>query len=838
MKFKEKLGSFYLGREYDFFEKKVLDRDVEYDSRDLMTHAVCVGMTGSGKTGLCLSLLEEAAIDGVPAIAIDPKGDLANLLLTFPDLRGSDFEPWVDPAEATRRGKSPTEMASATADLWRKGLADWGQGPERIALFEDSVDRAIYTPGSNAGLPLTVLRSFDAPSPEVLNNSDALRERINSAASGLLALLGLNADPIQSREHILLASLLNDAWTQERDLDIAGLIQGIQRPPFERVGVIDLEGFYPASERTALAMRLNNLLASPTFASWLEGEPLDVKRLLHTPEGKPRLSILSIAHLSESERMFFVTILLNEVLAWARSQPGASSLRAMLYMDEVFGYFPPVANPPSKQPMLTLLKQARAFGLGVMLATQNPVDLDYKGLSNTGTWFLGRLQTERDKARVIEGLEGAAAQTGARLDRAELEQTLAGLGSRVFLMNNVHDDRPVVFHTRWALSYLRGPLTRDQIRNLMQDRGDAAAADDHSQTELVASEPIGVERPILPADVREWFVRPKLVPQGRDRLVYRPALLGRVKAHYSRSTYDLDHWTDLVYVARLGEELDDDPWRDAVETLDRKLVREDHAESGATFSPAPVELTRARSYSSWAKDLKDFVYRNRPLALFRAKKLGEYSQPGESIADFRVRLGQRCREERDVKVEKLREKYRRKIDSLERQAGAAEHRLEREQAEAQSAQLDGVMSMGAALLGAFLGRKLATRSNVSKVTTSARRISRASRQKGDVARAQEKLDDPAAATTGTERGPQARSRVAGSRVPANRTRNRRTQRSAEEIRNRRRRGRVAVAAVSSRGRWNRRAIIRGCVRRDADQWSASRRRSGATLITCDASPHA
>ncbi|MCA9086899.1 MAG: ATP-binding protein, partial [Planctomycetaceae bacterium] len=209
-------------------------------------------------------------------------------------------------------------------------------------------------------------------------------------------------------------------------------------PPFDRIGVIGLENFYPQADRFQLAMLLNNLLASPGFSSWMEGESLDIQKMLYSPDGKPRFTILSIAHLSEAERMFFVTIFLNEVVSWMRAQSGTSSLRAILYMDEVFGYFPPTANPPSKTPMLTLLKQARAFGLGVVLATQNPVDLDYKGLSNAGTWFIGRLQTERDKARVLDGLEGASAAAGHAFDRRQMEVILSGLGSRVFLLNNVH----------------------------------------------------------------------------------------------------------------------------------------------------------------------------------------------------------------------------------------------------------------------------------------------------------------------------------------------------------------------------------------------------------------
>ena len=467
MKDFEHLGAFYLGRRFDMGAGKSTDELILYDSKDLTTHAVVVGMTGSGKTGLCLDLLEEAGIDKVPAIVIDPKGDISNLLLTFPDLSANDFLPWVDEGQASRQGMTTAEFANNEAKKWSKGLQSWGQDGARIKKFRDTVDLQIFTPGSDSGRPVMILKSFAAPPQKILEDSDAFRERISSAVSGLLALLGIDADPIRSREHILISNILSAAWSTGRDLDLGQLIGEIQKPPFQRVGIMELDTFFPAKDRMELAMTINNLLASPSFSSWMIGEPLNVGKLLHTAEGKPRISIMSIAHLNDAERMFFVTILLNEVLAWMRTQAGTSSLRAILYMDEVFGYFPPTAKPPSKQPMLTLLKQARAFGLGVVLATQNPVDLDYKGLSNTGTWFLGRLQTERDKARVIEGLEGAAANTGASFDRGEMEQILAGLGSRRFLMNNVHDDEPVVFETRWAMSYLRGPLTRSQIQSLV-----------------------------------------------------------------------------------------------------------------------------------------------------------------------------------------------------------------------------------------------------------------------------------------------------------------------------------------------------------------------------------
>lgn len=392
----EKLGVFYLGREFDPARGTPNDNLLLYDSRDLTTHAVCVGMTGSGKTGLCLALLEEAAIDGVPAICIDPKGDLANLLLTFPNLSASEFTPWVDRAEAARQGLSVEEYAAQTAASWKKGLEQWRQPVERVARFRDSVDLAVYTPGANTGLPLSVLRSFAAPSEAVLGDAAALRDRVATVVSGLLAQLGRDADPIKSREHILLSNVIDRAWREGKSLDLVALIGAVQKPGFDQVGAFDLETFFPAKERLDLAMAINNLLASPGFTAWMEGEPLDAQRLLFTSEGKPRVSIISIAHLDDSQRMFIVTLVLNELISWMRAQSGTSSLRAIFYMDEIFGYFPPTASPPSKPPMLTLLKQGRAFGLGCVLATQNPVDLDYKGLSNAGTWLIGRLQTERD----------------------------------------------------------------------------------------------------------------------------------------------------------------------------------------------------------------------------------------------------------------------------------------------------------------------------------------------------------------------------------------------------------------------------------------------------------
>ncbi len=669
----EKLGSFYLGRKHDLASGETSSEPLLYKSKDLTTHAVCVGMTGSGKTGLCLSLLEEAALDGVPAIAIDPKGDLGNLLLAFPNLDPADFLPWIDESEAARKGKTPEEYAQFTADLWRNGLASWDQAPERIQRYCDSVERVVYTPGSSAGIPVTVLKSFTAPPTELLDDIDAMRERIQSAASGVLALLGIDADPVQSREHILLSNILNHAWQNGHDLSVAELIRQIQKPPFDQVGIMDLETFYSTKDRTALAMKLNNLLASPSFAGWMQGQPLNIKELLYNSEGKPRLSILSIAHLNDAERMFFVTILLNELVAWMRTQPGTSSLRALLYMDEVFGYFPPVAEPPSKRPMLTLLKQARAFGLGCVLATQNPVDLDYKGLSNCGTWFLGRLQTERDKARVIDGLQGAAAQAGAGFDKKAMEAKLAALGSRVFLMNNVHDNAPTLFHTRWAMSYLRGPLTRGQIKKLMDPVRDdfpstSGVTPANEAAEAVSPTP---RRPVLPGDVDEKFVAVESVLPEGSRLVYRAGVVAQAKLHFVKSTHEVDEWHNYHVRQPVHGDLSGDFWRDAY-LLDRPPYYDDEPADGAEFGDMPSELAKKSTYKSLAKDLEEHLYRTQVLSKWRCKSLDTYSEVGEPEGDFRDRLRMKAREARDEAIDHREDRYEKKLDTAQERVDKAQ----------------------------------------------------------------------------------------------------------------------------------------------------------------------
>mgnify|MGYP003631974744 FL=1 len=739
----EKLGAFYLGREYDLPADQLKEDLVLYDSKDLTTHAVCVGMTGSGKTGLCLSLLEEAAIDDIPVIAIDPKGDLGNLLLNFPDLKPADFRPWIEESEAVRKGKTPDEYASWTADLWKKGLADWQQDGTRIARLRDTVDMAIYTPGSNAGLPVSVLKSFDAPSEAVLNNSDALRDRIMSAVSGLLALLKINADPINSREHILLSNILSNAWKEKRNLSIASLIQEIQSPPFDKIGFLNLDMFYPAKDRMQLSLQLNNLLASPGFEAWMQGEALNIERLLMTKQGKPRISILSIAHLSESERMFFVTVLLNEVLAWVRSQSGTSSLRAILYMDEVYGYFPPTANPPSKTPMLTLLKQARAFGLGVVLSTQNPVDLDYKGLSNTGTWFIGRLQTERDKARVLDGLESASGTAGSQFQRQQMEAILSDLGSRVFLLHNVHEDAPVVFQTRWALSYLRGPLTRNQIKTLMDPRKEAALEATPVKAETDLGTPPGPDLsqpPLIPPEIRQRiFTAATIVPTG-SRLVYRPGLIGLARLRYADAKSKVDIWQDVALLLTVTGSVPESVWEAATFIPPGNLDYDAEPDSQAVFAEVDSLLTKPKQYQTWGKELKTYLYQERSLNLWFSADPKLYSDPEENESAFRARLKQLMREERDLQLEKLRAKYASKFDTIKNRIRTAEERVAREEAQYSDKKMSTFLSIGTTIFGAIMGRKIASATNVRKASTAARNVGRTAKEHDDIGRAKEALE--------------------------------------------------------------------------------------------------
>ncbi len=651
----EKLGVFYLGRSYDVAKRASSDVPVLYDSRDLVTHAVCVGMTGSGKTGLCLALLEEAALDGIPAIILDPKGDLGNLLLTFPDLRAEDFKPWVNPEEAQRKGLDVDAFAEEQAEAWRRGLAAWGEGPERIRALRDKVDLAIYTPGSSSGIPVNALASFDPPDTD---NPEAIAERVQTTAASLLGLLKLDTDPVKSREYILLSALITHEWQSGHTLDLPTLIERIQNPPFAKVGVLDLETFYPAKDRFAFVMAINSMLASPGFAAWRQGEPLDAGRFLYTAEGKPRLAIFSIAHLGDEERMFFVSLLLNEVVSWTRAQSGTTSLRAIVYMDEIFGYLPPTANPPSKLPMLTLLKQARAFGVGVVLATQNPVDLDYKALSNAGTWFIGRLQTERDKARVLDGLQGAAA--GGKFDRQAMEVLLGGLGNRVFLMNNVHDDAPVVFETRWVMSYLRGPLTRDQIKALMANQKSSDGKPQTAEPAVTSADASrSAQRPAVPPSVKEVF----LPAEKSGAALYVPQLLGVATVRFTDTKLGVEQSRETLILAAFPEGASSVSWTELEDLSPSDLEKSPVKE--AEFADLPAVAAQPKNYATWQKDLQQSLLASQRLQIFRCTALKATSKPGETESEFKARITLAVRENRDAAVETLRKKYAPKLAALQ-----------------------------------------------------------------------------------------------------------------------------------------------------------------------------
>jgi hypothetical protein len=730
----EKLGAFYLGREFDPAANTLKDDLVLYDSRDLTTHAVCVGMTGSGKTGLCISLLEEAAIDGVPAICIDPKGDLGNLMLTFPNLAPSDFAPWVDAGEAARQGIDTATLAAATAQSWKKGLAEWDQAPERIGRLRAAADVAIYTPGSETGLPLSVLRSFAPPSPELLADAGALRDRVGSVVAGLLSLLGIEADPIGSREHILLANILEGAWRAGHALDMTGLIQAVQKPAFDKLGAFDLETFFPAKDRLKLAMQINNLIASPGFATWMQGDPLDAQRLLFTPDGKPRISIISIAHLNDAERMFVVTLVLNEVIAWMRSQSGTGSLRAILYMDEIFGFFPPSANPPSKQPMLTLLKQARAFGLGVVLATQKPVDLDYQGLANCGTWFIGRLQTERDKLRVIEGLKSALAGAG---DGAELEALMSNLTQRVFLMRNVHDDAPVLMKTRWALSYLRGPLTGPEIARVMSARKNPAAAAQTSYPAVATATPVAASRPAVGAGIPEYFLSPA---KGSGPVLYKPMVAGFSKLHFVDAKLALDEWQTTGWLAPFDDGAGEASWEDAAQDAGLKSRLVTTPADVAEYAELPAPALRAASYTAWAKKLQSRLYETARANLLWCDAFKAASKAGELEGDFRSRLTLAAREKRDAAVTELRKRWQVKLQQLQDQIRRADERREREKSQLSQQRMQTAVSIGSSILGALLGRKAISATNLNRVGTAARSATRMGHESQDVTRAEESLE--------------------------------------------------------------------------------------------------
>jgi len=754
-------GKFYLGRPYDLNKGKTETAPLLYDPDDLTTHGVVVGMTGSGKTGLCIDFLEEAALNGIPAILIDPKGDMANLLLHFPDLAPEDFQPWIDPDEARREEQTVEEKSKTIAKTWEGGLKEWGIGPERIKAVRDAVEYAVYTPGSDAGIPVSILASLKAPQTSWNENKEASRERISSTVTALLGLVGIESDPVRSREHILLSNLFETAWKAGRDMDITELIHQIQSPPFSKLGAFEIDQFFPENDRFELAMTLNNLLASPSFEAWIHGAHLDIGQLFWTEDGKPRHSVFYLAHLPESERMFFTTLLLTEVESWMRAQPGSSTLRAILYFDEVFGYMPPVANPPSKPPLLRLLKTARAFGLGVLLTTQNPVDLDYKALSNAGTWFVGKLQTEQDKSRLLDGLESVdAGKSGFK--RSDVDTLISSLDKRVFLLHNVHERGQQVFKTRWAMAYLKGPITRTQLREVNElvgayqphistTGGDASTVDALGNRVDVNKEAAGTttRRPKVPTGISEFFL-PNIITSSQALkeamqdptksevlgLVYKPALLVQADVRYLDRKINLDHVESNAAIAEAVGQKGFIRWDDWTTSPLNPASFESGPSPDAQFAPLEAPLNDMKSLKAMEKDFQDYIFHGAGLKLPSNPTLKIFANPGTSEAEFKSQCSEAADEAADSEVRKLEKKYKAKIERIKDRLVKEQRELAEDQADLGSRKMEEVATLAENVFGLFSGSR-----STRRISTSLTKRRMTSKAKADVEESQEVIED-------------------------------------------------------------------------------------------------
>ncbi len=734
----EKLGLLYLGRELDIAGARPSQLPLLFKNKDLTTHAVIIGMTGSGKTGLGIGLIEEGIMDNVPSIIIDPKGDMGNLLLTFPNCAPEDFAPWIDPAEAAKKEMTVDQYAAATAKSWQEGLASWGQGPERIAALRAKTEMTIYTPGSSAGISVSVLSGFRAPAAELLNDLDTLNSLVSSTATSLLALVDIAGDPLQSREHILLSSLLLHFWRQGQDLTMEALIGSVVSPPFATIGVFPLDTFYPEPQRMALAMALNNILASPGFSAWTQGEPLDIQRLLYGESGTPRTAIFSLAHLSEGERMFFVTMLLNQFVGWMRRQQGSASLKALLYMDEIYGYFPPIANPPAKKPMLLLLKQARAYGIGVILATQNPVDLDYKGLANIGTWFVGRLQTSQDQDRVVEGIVGAS---DGKLDGAKVRRLLSAMKGRQFLLNSAHLDDPLLFETRWVMSYLKGPITQDDIKKLMAEKKMAISAGTPVAEPQISRSSSGLsEASHLPPVVGQGIEQRYHIQKGMSEAArFEPWLAASASVRFSNASRNIEVVREVRLRLFLDETWQRPDWRLAETT---PFILDDcqaDPPGDASYSALPPLIARHKDLKDFAKSFNEYLYQNSRLELNRVKGTDFESRPDENPGDFKVRFSDHLRGQKEQAVEMLRAKYQVRQAGLAQKLNRAADRLNKEQVDVQAKTADSLVSFGVAVVGAFFGRKALSAANLGRAATGIRSVGRVVKEKSDVRRAEEEI---------------------------------------------------------------------------------------------------
>ncbi len=733
----EKMDLFYLGREIDRRTGSATMLPLLYKNKHLTTHAAIIGMTGSGKTGLGVCLLEEAAMDRVPAIVIDPKGDMGNLLLSFPDLRPDDFQPWVDGAKAEQKGISREELARETAAEWEKGIHSWDQDKQRIQRMRTSTEFTIFTPGAESGRPVSVLGSLDAPDSAVMEDGDASASLVGATVSSILGLIGVQSDPLKSREHILLSSVILHHWNEGTNLSLEMLIGSVVNPPFERIGVFPVETFYPQAKRMDLAMQLNNILASPAFKGWTAGEPLRIENLMYAADGRPRISIFSIAHLSEPERMFFVTMLLGRLISWMRKQEGSSGLRCLLYMDEIFGYFPPLGNPPSKQPMLLLLKQARAFGVGIVLATQNPVDLDYKGLSNIGTWFIGRLQTRQDQDRVLQGIAGGS-DAG---EKEEVRALLAAMRGRTFLMYSAHIDEPVLFETRWVMSYLKGPISLAEVHNLPGltplDTTVPETASSGKGTEEPSSSRMQAVAPILPDTIPQVFVR---FPVAADNLLYMPWLAGGAKVRFFNQSRGIDEMKEVNVRLPLADSFSGFDWSRASENPVTEKETTGTPPPGANFSMLPASFSRLKDLRDAENSMSDHFYHTMELSLWKVSSLKLESQPGETEAQFRQRVLDNLREKKDEAVGRIEERYRDKQKKLEQRLEKAHGRIEKEKSDVRAKGLDTALSFGIAVFGALFGRKAVSVSTATRSAQGMRSAGRMMKEKEDVKRAGDEVE--------------------------------------------------------------------------------------------------
>jgi hypothetical protein len=687
---------------------KLLDGgELVLDPDDLTTHAVIVGMTGSGKTGLGIVLLEEALEKGIPALILDPKGDMGNLALTFPDLSAASFRPWIDEAAARGAGQTPEEYAQKTAELWQRGLAGYGIDGRRIQSLRDAAEVTIYTPGSEAGVPLNVIGSLKAPALSWETDEETIRDEIEGTVSSLLGLIGIEADPLGSREHVLLSNLLEHNWRAGTDLDLGTLIGQIQKPPLRKLGVFEVDAFLPPDDRNELAVRLNALVASPSFAAWGRGPALDPAVLLRTEEGRPQAAVIYLAHLSDQERQLVVTLVLSRLITWMHGQSGTSELRGLVYLDEVMGFAPPTAMPPSKKPILTLMKQARAFGIGMVIATQNPVDLDYKAMANAGSWFVGRLQTERDKERVLEGLRSAA----GGVDVAALDTAIGGLEQRQFLLQSAHRDKPDLFSTRWAMSFLRGPLTKEQIATLTPDTARAAEEPVTVTRSPLADDESAVAPPVADGIQVRWLdpAAPWAAAIGADPAGQRlqAFLAARVSLRFDDTKAGLDttqEWEALYGPLDTGLDLDRET---AVDYDDRDLRAE--PPDGAAYVLPSIPLDKATFFRDAAREIQRRLIDTQTLELLRNPELKLYSRPGETEEQFAARADEAAKAAADAETAKIRDRLETKRERLERALEITRQRVEQASVEQSSRRSTELLSGLGSVVGVLLGGKADTR---------------------------------------------------------------------------------------------------------------------------------